>query len=153
MLARQLERPAAGAPDKEDAAETGQLGRNGQAQLRRRGCRLMMMMMKYHKRRESLLEEKYHNFEFLFLVASRVNDDDDCGWSVMDVGGVNESRENGRPSPEYGSSDEYLCTYLTHTHPDTFGRARGESSAAERFHILNNTFVTVKDRIILNILF
>lgn len=101
MLARQLERPAAGAPDKEDAAETGQLGRNGQAQLRRRGCRLMMMMMmEYHppqkKRRESLQEEKYHNFEFLFLVASRVNDDDDD--DCVDVGGVNESRENGRPS-------------------------------------------------------
>lgn len=40
VLARQLERPPAGTADKKDPAEAGQLGRNGQAQLRRRSLRL-----------------------------------------------------------------------------------------------------------------
>lgn len=41
VLARQLERAPAGPADKEDPAEAGHLGRNGQAQLRRGDLRLM----------------------------------------------------------------------------------------------------------------
>lgn len=54
VLARQLERPPSGTADKEDTPEAGQLRRNGQAQLRRRGLRLNRRIRRggsheYHK--------------------------------------------------------------------------------------------------------